>query len=141
MYDGIFDGSEQPRCQKRMTAPSARVTCTDNAADLELSSHRQAQAATWPQASHDDHAQYRKHKGANVDSLSTSDKSDSTGQPKKRLKGKVVSLLNNVIFDVSYDIARQRSFCDLCAGTNSAPQTTPHCWPICWPICGAIGPG
>ncbi|KAG9310924.1 hypothetical protein JVU11DRAFT_8794 [Chiua virens] len=39
---------EQPRRPKRTTAPSACVTCADNAADLELSSHQQAQVAIRP---------------------------------------------------------------------------------------------
>ncbi|KAG9308193.1 hypothetical protein JVU11DRAFT_12314 [Chiua virens] len=44
----MSDTEEQPRWPKRTAAPSACVTCADNAADLELSPHRKAQVATRP---------------------------------------------------------------------------------------------
>lgn len=42
----MSDVDEQLRWPKRVTTPSSCVRCADNVADLELSSHRQAQAAT-----------------------------------------------------------------------------------------------
>jgi len=44
----MSDAEEQPRRPKRTAVPSTRVTCADNVADLELSSHRKAQEATGP---------------------------------------------------------------------------------------------
>ena len=38
--------NEELHHSKRLPAPSAKVTSADNAANLELSSHRRAQAAT-----------------------------------------------------------------------------------------------
>ena len=44
----MSDAEEQPRQPKRTAVLSTRVTCADNAADLELSFHCKAQEATWP---------------------------------------------------------------------------------------------
>ena len=49
MSDTADLGDEQ-QCHRCVPPPSARITSAENAAELELSSHRQAQAATHPQA-------------------------------------------------------------------------------------------
>ncbi|KAI6107722.1 hypothetical protein EV401DRAFT_1891919 [Pisolithus croceorrhizus] len=45
MPEEIVNGAGQSR-PRRVPAPSSRITCADNAAELALPSHRQAQAAT-----------------------------------------------------------------------------------------------
>ena len=49
MSDTADLGDEQQH-RRHVPAPSARITSAENAAELELSSHRQAQVATRPQA-------------------------------------------------------------------------------------------
>jgi hypothetical protein len=86
-----------------------------NIADLELSSHRLAQAATQPLP--DNHVtQCEKRKVVNADSPrhGSPSESDSESQPKKRLKGQCCLLYSINLFNMF--VARER----LSFGTNCA---------------------
>lgn len=81
MADTADLGDEQQR-RRRVPAPSARITCADNAAELELLSHRQAQAATRPTESTTASTTKRKPTAATED---TPAEASTTVSKKKRL--------------------------------------------------------
>lgn len=97
---------EQPRRPKRAPAPSARVTCVDNAAELELTSHRQAKAATLPvRPPHGE-----KRKTLDLDSFSSNERdSEPENRPKKKVVKGEFQFLNDRGFFLPF--SRQRSRC------------------------------
>ena len=79
---------EQPRQPKHVPAPLARMTCVDNDAELELTSHRQAKAAHAP-VTQPPHTEKRKATEIETLSSPTERESDPESQPKKKAsKGK-----------------------------------------------------
>ncbi|KAG9316184.1 hypothetical protein JVU11DRAFT_2205 [Chiua virens] len=86
--------TEQPRRPKRTATPSAHVTCAENAADLELSSHRKAQVATQPHegvlqgnnplAPGSEAGPKRTRKVLDIDAAISDAESDAESPPKKK---------------------------------------------------------
>ncbi|KAG9317920.1 hypothetical protein JVU11DRAFT_2152 [Chiua virens] len=86
--------TKQPCRPKRTAAPSARVTCAENAADLELSSHQKAQVATRPHegvlqgnnplAPGGEAGPKQTRKVLNIDAAISNAESDAKSPPKKK---------------------------------------------------------
>ena len=94
--------TEQPRRPKRTAVPSARVTCAENAADLELSSHRKAQVATRPPEGDNTPAPAgeagpkRTRKVLDIDAAISNTESDAESPPKKK-KGEFAATAHQLL--------------------------------------------